>query len=68
MEIYCLIMRRDKSMPQIAKPLDRSPTVIRNHLNNQENYGKNHKSGRQRNHIIRLASNKVVSCEKLKPI
>ena len=50
-------------------------TIIRNYLNNQDNYGKNHKGGNQRvlsirdrNHIIRLASNKVVSCEKLKPI
>ena len=61
-----------KNKLQIAKLLGRSPTVIRNYLNNQENYGQNHKGGRQRalsirdrNHIIRLVSNKVVSCEKI---
>ena len=58
---------------QIAKLFVRSSTVIRNYLNNQENYGKNHEGGRQRvlsirdrNHIIRMASNKVVSCGKIK--
>jgi len=29
-----------KKKLQIAKPLDRSPTVIRNYLNNQKNYGR----------------------------
>jgi len=36
-----------KKKLKITKLIDRSPTVIRNYLNNQENYGKNHKGGRQ---------------------
>jgi len=62
-----------KNNVQIAKLLSRSTTVIRNFINKNENYGKNHKGGRNealssrdKNHITRLASNEMISCKEIK--
>jgi len=61
-----------KNMLRIANLTTRSSTVIRNCIKLRENVGKIIKedkkeiSSRDENHILRLASNRIISCRKIK--
>lgn len=60
------------ALREIARRMERSDTVVRNFLNDQENYGKNKHPGpksklkeRDKRRIIKLASNSMLSCSQI---